>query len=491
MGIVIRQTFKTTAVSLFGALLGALLNYIYIFSLTKEELGYMTNLTYQGVILHVLVTMGTGPLIATYIQRYPPKDIRRRVLMGFSLIVTLAVTALFTLAYYLLQTWIIGKYQIKDREMIAHYYWLLPILVLLYSLMSLLDHYLMSQSRVAVSAFVKEVLLRLMNLLLILFLFLGWISFSTLIQSMVFVYLVPVMVLYIFARRATALGVSFQLSAFSRQEYRDLFHFSWYHLLLGVSLYVVGYVDTLMLAALDQSGMESLAAYRNALFVMGIMTIPYRSVTAAAYATLNQTYIDGDRPALSRLFQRSAVNMLILGLAMFLVIGMNLDNLIRVLKEGYEVIEPLVWILMLGRLFQMSTGLNAELISISKHYKFLFRISLLLVLMIVLLNRWWIPSYGVFGAAWSATLAFLLFNLLKMLYLWYKMGIQPYTFATFKVILSAIPAAAFGYYFPYLGHPVLDTAVRAFFILALFGVFLLWTKPSEDILAIWNRWRKP
>src|SRR5690606_23162750 len=318
MGIVIRQTFKTTAVSLFGALLGALLNYIYIFSLTKEELGYMTNLTYQGVILHVLVTMGTGPLIATYIQRYPPQAIRRRVLMGFSLIVTLAVTALFTLAYYLLQTWIIGKYQIKDREMIAHYYWLLPILVLLYSLMSLLDHYLMFHSRVAVSAFVKEVLLRLMNLLLIVFLFLGWISFSTLIQSMVFVYLVPVMVLYIFARRATALGVSFQLSAFSRQEYRDLFHFSWYHLLLGVSLYVVGYVDTLMLAALDQSGMESLAAYRNALFVMGIMTIPYRSVTAAAYATLNQTYIDGDRPALSRLFQRSAVNMLILGLAMFL-----------------------------------------------------------------------------------------------------------------------------------------------------------------------------
>src|SRR5690606_18147136 len=181
---------------------------------------------------------------------------------------------------------------------------------------------------------------------------LGWISFSTLIQSMVFVYLVPVMVLYIFARRATALGVSFQLSAFSRQEYRDLFHFSWYHLLLGVSLYVVGYVDTLMLAALDQSGMESLAAYRNALFVVGIMTIPYRSITAAAYATLNQTYIEGDAEKLSRLFQRSSVNMLILALAMFLVIGFNLGNLIRVLKEGYEVIEPLVWILMLGRLFQ-------------------------------------------------------------------------------------------------------------------------------------------
>src|SRR5690606_34645162 len=108
MGIVFRQTFKTTAVSFFGAILGALLNYVYIFALTKEELGYMTNLTYQGVILHVLVTMGTGPLIATYIQRYPPDDIRRRVLMGFSLIVTLLVSALFTLAYYAFQAYIIG-----------------------------------------------------------------------------------------------------------------------------------------------------------------------------------------------------------------------------------------------------------------------------------------------------------------------------------------------------------------------------------------------
>src|SRR5690606_27439471 len=164
MGIVFRQTFKTTAVSFFGALLGALLNYVYIFVLTKDELGYLTNLTYQGVILHVLVTMGTGPLIATYVQRYPAGDIRRRVLMGFSLVVTLTVSALFTLVYYLFQSAIIGKYQIKDREIIAHFYWLLPLLMVFYSLMSLMDHYLMAHSRVAVPAFVKEVLVRVLNL---------------------------------------------------------------------------------------------------------------------------------------------------------------------------------------------------------------------------------------------------------------------------------------------------------------------------------------
>lgn len=488
MGIVFRQTFKTTAVSFFGALLGALLNYVYIFVLSKDELGYMTNLTYQGVILHVLVTMGTGPLIATYVQRYPPQDIRRRVLMGFSLVVTLTVSALFTLFYYLFQATIIGKYQIKDREVIAQFYWLLPLLVLFYSLMSLMDHYLMAHSRVAVPALVKEVMVRLLNLLLLVFLFWGWMDFGAMIQSMVMVYLLAALVLFFFARQATRLRISFQLGAFSKSEYRDLIHFSWYHLLLGVSLYVVGYVDTLMLAALDQSGMESLAAYRNALFVVGIMTIPYRSITAAAYATLNQTYIEGDAEKLSRLFQRSSVNMLILALAMFLVIGFNLGNLIRVLKEGYEVIEPLVWILMLGRLFQMSTGLNAELISISRHYKFLFRISILLVVMIVALNRWWIPQYGVFGAAWSATLGFFVFNLLKMVYLWYKTGIQPYTLNSLKVLASGAVAAVAGYFLPYLGQPVVDTGVRSLILLLVFGAGLLITRPSEELTSLWKRW---
>src|SRR5690606_37371580 len=159
-------------------------------------------------------------------------------------------------------------------------------------------------------------------------------------------------------------------------------------------------------------------------------------------------------------------------------------------KEGYEVIEPLVWILMLGRLFQMSTGLNAELISISRHYKFLFRISVLLVVMIVILNRWWIPQYGVFGAAWSATIGFFVFNLLKMVYLWYKTGIQPYTLNSLKVLISGAVAAAAGYFLPYMWHPVADTGVRSLVLLLVFGSMLLLTRPSEDMQTLWERWKK-
>ena len=181
-------------------------------------------------------------------------------------------------------------------------------------------------------------------------------------------------------------------------------------MLVTATLTMLGFIDTLLLSSLSPDGLSSVAVYGRAVFVVTVMTIPYKAMSPASIPTLNKAYLSGDPKQLSSLFHRSGINILIAATAMFLLIACNLDNVVTILPDNYSTIKPIVLILMIGRMIDMATGFNSEVTSISKHYKFNFRISVLLLVMLVAFCYWLIPQYGAFGAAWATTIALALFN---------------------------------------------------------------------------------
>lgn len=483
MGVVFRQSIKTTIVIAFGALLGAASVFLSPFVLEKTELGFFTNIVYVGALLQIFMMMGTGSMLSIYIQKYPAGDERRKVLLSFAFLTTIATTLVFTIVYALLKDYIVSFYNIEDQAYVSKYYYWIPLLLLVWAITTILELYLVSQVKIALSAFAREVLLRLCNLALLALVYFKVLSFHYYIISSVLVYMVPALMLYIISARTRGFGFSTNWKLFSGTEYREIIHFSWYHLLVVVSINMLGYLDTLMLAPLDTSGMASSAVYSRAVFIVGLMMIPYRAMASASLPVLNQAYIDNDTPKLHDLFSRAGVNILIMAVAMFVLIACNLDNAVAIFPAGYEAIKPVVLILMLGKIIDMATGLNNELISISRHYKFNFRISALLVVMVVVFNKLLIPTYGLYGAAWGVTIALAIFNILKLVFLWMKTGLHPFTKGSIAVIVCGAVAGAIGYFLPYISNFVVDTIVRSTVIVLIYGAMLLWLKPSPDISA--------
>lgn len=481
MGIVFRQSVKSSVVTLFGAFLGAASNLIYPYILSKTELGFLTNIIYTGALLQVFMMMGMGYTLAIYPQKYPEGDARRSVLMTVGVGVTFLTTILFTIVYILLKEQIIIRYQAADRALMREYFYWVPLLILLMSFNTLFECYLISQTKTAIAAFAREVLLRILNFGLIALFFYHVIGFRGFIISNILVYIIPMLLLLSISLRSVSFGFRVNWNAFSREEYKDIAQFAWYHLLLGVSLYVMGYLDPIMLAALDKHGMETVAPYRMALFIIGLSVIPYRAMSNSSYATLNQAYIDNDMPRLRNLFTRAGLNIFIVTVAMFLLIGCNLDNAVRFFPKGYEVIKPIVLVLMVGRFIDMATGMNSELISMSKYYKFNFRVSILLVVLLFVFNRALIPRYGIYGAAWGSTIALVIFNILKMTFLWWKMQLQPFSRKNIGILVAALAAVLAGYFLPYIYNVIADTVIRSMIVLIVYAVFLILLKPSEDL----------
>ncbi len=489
MGIVFRQSVKTTIVTFTGAALGALIVVASTYVLSKQGYGLTRNLTVEGSLMNFVVLLGSSSLAYTFTQRYGSHDPRKKVLITICTFIPLATTILLTIPYVLFRETIVGLYQPADREFVNTYYLWLPLLVLFWSFMSFLDLYLISQFKVAVSAFMREVLLRLCNIVILVLYYYKVISFHDFVIGTVLTYAIPPLVMLLIARRTDNFGLSTNWKAFSREEYKEMVHYAWYHLLFGISQNVMGYVDSLMLAPLAKEGMGSVGVYSVAIYITTLMVIPYRAITSATYPILNKAYIENEEHTLKDLFHRSGINILIVAMAMFLLIGCNLQSAVTVLANGYEDVSALVLILMIGRMVDMASGLNNELISISRLYKFNFYVSILLVVLAIIFNRVFIPRYGFYGAAWSSTLSLVIFNIAKMIFLWKKMRLLPFTNKTWRVLVAGAMAAVAGYYLPHINHigdtgythVFIDITLRSAIIILVYSFLLLLLKPSADL----------
>jgi O-antigen/teichoic acid export membrane protein len=482
MGIVFRQSIKTTIVILAGAVLGAIVNIGYTYVLEKQAAGFVRILFAQASVLQFLMLFGTGGTLMTFIQRYDSLR-KQRVLLSLSAIIPFIGFLMLIVPYALFRGQIISLYQAGDVFYAARYYFLMPLLMLLWGYVFQMEHYLTAQHKAAVASFMREIVLKVLNIMLILLIGFRLISFTTFIVATVLLYIVPTVCLLPVAMRTRTFGFSAAWNAFTKAEYKELAHFSWYHLLMGLSVFALGQLDANMLGMLSKNGLRALAVYAIAVFITAVMTAPYRAMSIAAFPALNAAFISGDMNKVRNLFRRSSVNMLIVAVAMAALVGCNLHNAIAILPKdmGYELITPIVLTLMLGRLVDMSTGLNTELISISPYYKFNFYISILLVVLLVVLNRLLIPTYDLYGAAWGTTIALIIFNIGKMIFAWIKMGIQPFSRASVLILAAGAVAAAGGYFLPVLPNIFLDATVRTLLILGLFTGMLIWLKPSEDL----------
>jgi O-antigen/teichoic acid export membrane protein len=483
MGIVFRQSVKSTLVIFFGALLGAVTLLLSARYLTRQEMGFNRTILFQAVVASQFTVMGMASVISILIHKYPIGDKRRAALIGICISTPVVLTTLGSGFYFLFKQQLIQLlYNVpSDKVYGERFFALLPVCTLLYSLMVVLEYYLNSRLKVAKSVFVREVILRVLNLALILLYIFDWIDFNWLMAGTVVVHIIPIIILLMLCKQAEGFSFTLNWSVFSKAEKRELWHFAWYHMLMGVTITLMGFVDSLMIVPLDKDGMQTAGVYAIAIFVMSILVIPYRAMSTASLADLTRAYESGDMGKLKNLFQRGAINILIAATAMSTIIIMNMPNAIKILGQDYGALLGVVPVLILGRWVDMASGLNNEVISISKYYKFNFRISVLLIGMMVLFLWLLIPKWGIYGAAWGATLALVIFNGCKLIFLWMKLRLQPFSKKSAGVVVAGIAAMASVYFIPYRLPPFFDVVMRTGIMMIIYLILLLLLKPSADL----------
>jgi O-antigen/teichoic acid export membrane protein len=263
-------------------------------------------------------------------------------------------------------------------------------------------------------------------------------------------------------------------------------HYAWYHLLIGATLKFVLYIDQLMLAPLSHDGSSVLAVYTIAVLLVSFVSIPYKAMFIAAMPKINEAFIENKKEHLLELFNRTNLNIIVATAFVGVLILANLHNAVAVLPKGYEALAPLFLILFLGRMIDVSTGINQEFISITPYYKFTFYAALLYIFIAVIGNRIFIPRFGIYGAAWVAAFSLGVYNVVKAIYLKKKFGLYP--FPKKGLLIFPIIAATYGLslLIPQMANPIVDGLIRTPIVAIAMIILLLWLQPSPDVKDYWQ-----
>jgi O-antigen/teichoic acid export membrane protein len=369
------------------------------------------------------------------------------------------------------------------------YFMWIPAFTMIFIYLVILEQYLGSQLKVAAPAFMREVVLRIANIALILLFAFGYIDFTFLVAGSLLIWVLPLLIFIILAMRTKGFGFSFGFNSFSRTEYRELVLFSWYHFLLSISILLIGYMDALLLPFYDHQGFNSVAVYRVAVFLISFLLLPSKALIPASFTVLTKAFTENDLVKAKDIFMRASINILIPTVAVAVLLCCNIQNVVAVINNGYAEIVPVFLILFIGRIIDCATGMNDQVLSITNHYKFNFYLSLVLMLVLFVMIRLLVPHYGIYGAAWSTTATIVIFNIVKYIFVWKKIGMQPFSNKTILVFVAALPALAAGYFFPYFFNPArhiyvhtfIDVIMRSTAVIIVYAGMLLWLKPSNDL----------
>lgn len=484
VGIVIRQSLKTSLVTLVGAAIGAFVIFLSAKLLPLQELGFSRLLTSLALLSATVLVLGFHGTLAVFIYRYPIGDPRRPALIGLCLTLPLAAVCLVSALYVVCKGWFLGLFQPADRPFFDHYFIWLPVFTLFACLQILLEAYLMTYFKVAQYTFVREIGLKGGSLVLIVFMGAGLISFSAFIMLSVGLYGVACIILLILALRTGAFQLSWRWQLLPKSDIREIIHFTGFHALLGVSINLLNTIDGIMLAPLEKQGLRSSGIYAIALFVISIMLIPMRALINTTTPVLIQAYQAQDQTQISTLFRKSSDTMFLASLGMTIIILANLSNGIQLLGPDFEPIRYIIPILLAGRLVDAATGLNEQVLSVSRHYRFSFILSLGLMIGVVSLNSILIPRWGIIGAATGTTLAVLTYNLGKWYFVKRKLSLQPFSQTTLRILAAGTLAFLASWLLPYLFHPILDAVLRGSLIAGVYLLLLLAFRAAPDLIPL-------
>lgn len=479
MGLIVRQSILTTIISYAGVAIGYInLLYLYPRFLAPEQVGLMRTMQDSAILLAQVAQFGLAQSIIRYFPRFREQADGGKGFINLIFVAAGVAFGAFLLLFAALETSIVGYFETNAADFI-HYTGLALWLTFIVVMTTLLEVYSRSLLKNILPNFLKEIFARALLAVLALLYFNGTISFPEMMTGSVLIYAVSWAILFgaLIADGRLSLRLQWPMEIGLRKE---IIRFSLLSFAGTAGLIIIGKVDSLMVAGL--LGLAPVAIYTTSFYMATVIEIPKRAMTQVATPLIARGFEKNDLAEVSKLYHKTALNQFIIGTLLLIGIVANLDSLFYFMPRG-EIYSAGKWVVVIvgaGKLVDMLFGPSSEIIVYSKYYAFNIVLILLLATLIVTANNMLIPAYGINGAAAGAALTMIAFNAVKFFFIWAKLGLQPFTWAFFKVLNIGAVAWVASMLLPTLDSVIVDMVVRSGLITLIYGGFVFALKLSPE-----------
>ena len=174
---------------------------------------------------------------------------------------------------------------------------------------------------------------------------------------------------------------------------------------------------------------------------------------------------------------------MIVGGFLLTCVWINIDDLFLLIPNSEVYVEGKYVVLFIGMavLFDMATGVNNEIILMSDFYKWNMFIMFFLIAVGIINNLILIPIYGITGAAMATAISIFLFNVVKYIIVYAKLGIQPFRKKTITALLVGTIVYLTASFLPSTENAILNIIYKGSFISVAYLLSHHYLKTSEDL----------
>ena len=267
-------------------------------------------------------------------------------------------------------------------------------------------------------------------------------------------------------------------------NFKEILLYSIYILLAGSAASFLIDIDKYMIP--QKQAISQTAYYAVAVFIATVVEIPGRAMFQIINPLVAKALNEENFVELKNLYKQSSENLLIVCGLFFLLINLNIDSFYMLLNnQEYSDASLVVLIISSAKLIQMSFGCGPAILATSKFYKITLPFSIAMAVSVYFLNDYLIDLYGINGAAISTFIVLLIFTVLKIIYIRFKVKLQPFNFNSIKIFTSILLIYFFNSYINLELSPLIEIIIRSVIILMTYVIIIYFfgvSKKMKDLL---------
>jgi len=442
----IKKIAKGGGIIFIGIIISKILSYIYRIIVARigvEEYGlFSIGLAVTG-FLAMISTLGMGEGVVRYVSYYIGKkqEYKARNIIKYVLILTTTFSIFVAVSLFILSDWIsINLFHNKNLSIILAIFAIsLPLDVVKKIILSVMRAFQKIEYEVYSRNLIENISKILLTLLLI------YLGFG----------IIGVAIGYV-AAFVISLFVSFyflQTKVFSLKgkttmiQNRDILNYSLPLLFTGFMLFIMGWIDTLMIGYFRTTAEVGL--YNAALPLAHLLYIFTYALFFLFLPTLSSLYAQKKKEIFKPLYKTLTkwifwINMILL--SFFILFPKQIIStffgqkyLSTTILFGKEILPvPLsLTILSIGFFFGYLMHGGSTFFLVIKKTKLLLFNSIIIALINLILNYILIPPYGIIGAAIATSTSFLVMGLLLIIEIKILLNIWPFKRSYFRILFSA------------------------------------------------------
>ena len=481
MSVVARQGFKYSLIGYFGFLLGTF-SAIFIF---PHDMAFYGKIRYALSTAEMLLPIVVFGLSFSNVKFHTKTtdDGKQQNFLSLSLVGVfinfILFVALYFLAHFLFP-------DLKELESWKMKRLILPlILVLAFS--AIFNKYLSNFKRIVIPNIFENLLPKIANLgAFCLFFFIGF------PEKAAYLFFFGMFVIglfgYIFyTNKLEKLKPDFSTDYVKKDGFwKEVLNYSFYGFLGNLGTFVAFRIDNYMIV--EFLGFEPNGVYNTLFSIISLITIPAMGLYSISAPIINKHLLANDYEELDRLHKKSSLTLFFLGLVLLSCVLVGFPYLTQFIKNGelLRQAEPVIWVLGFAMLFDLATGFNGHIISLSKYYRFNIVVMLFLAITTVVLNIYFLKNTNLelFGVAIATAISLTLFNIAKIVFNYIKFGVFPLTIEMIYALIIGSLGITVAVILPDFKSDLVNLIYKPFFVLLLFfvGNYFLKIFPIEDYI---------